>query len=80
MNDFYFIYVLIHRDVQESDNLETLLTVDGLKYLKMLSIRNLDYRADDKGELELMNNFMQKAKDVSMFQLGRFLKKIFEYQ
>ena len=59
--------------------METLLTVDGLKFLKMLCIRGLDYRAEDKGELEIMNNFMQKAKDVSRLPLGFFFKSL-EYQ
>ena len=56
------------------DSLDTLLTVDGLKFLKELSLRNLDYRAEDSKEVAMLNSFLQKAKDVRFWFLNVILK------
>ena len=53
--------------------MDTLLTVDGLKFLKELSLRNLDYRAEDSKEVAMLNSFMQKAKDVRTGDLNVIL-------
>ena len=46
--------------------LESLLTSDGLKMLKMMCFLNLDSTATDKDDMEMLNKFMTKAKDVSL--------------
>ena len=46
------------------DELNSLLSVDGIKTLKLMCFRNLDTYAKDDTELELLGKFMEAAKDV----------------
>ena len=50
--------------MQEADNLNSLLTAEGLKQLKMMCFRNLDVKAKDIDEMELISRFMERAKQV----------------
>ena len=51
--------------MQDTDTLDVLLVVDGLKMLKSMCYKNLDMRAKDADEVELLNKFMNKANEVS---------------
>ena len=55
-----------------------MLTSDGVKFIKQLCLQNLDYKADDKREQEIMTMFMQKAKDEGWLckQTGKAEKDI----
>ena len=46
------------------DDLNSLLSVDGIKTLKLMCFRNLDTYAKDDTELELIGKFMEAAKEV----------------
>jgi len=46
-----------------ADDLDTLLTSDGIAQLKVMCFRNLDLKAKDDTEVGMLNNFMQTAKD-----------------
>ena len=50
--------------------LESLLASDGLKMLKMMCFRNLDSTATDKDDMDMLNKFMSKAKDVSLLRVN----------
>ena len=54
--------------LQDSDQLESLLTADGLKMIKMMCFRNLDFYANDKNEVDMLTRFMNKAKDESTYE------------
>ena len=54
----YFVF-------QTVDEVHHLLTVEGLKRLKMICFRNLDFKAKTKDEVEILNKFMNIAKEVS---------------
>jgi len=54
---------LASKNNKDVDQLEALLSADGLKMIKMMCFRNLDSYANDKNEVELLNKFMNKAKD-----------------
>ena len=60
----FFLFFYTTNIAQELDSLDNLLSVEGLKVLKQLSMRNLDCKAEDRREQEIMTNFMVKAKDV----------------
>ena len=45
-----------------------MLTADGLKMIKMMCFRNLDFYANDKNEVDMLTRFMNKAKDVSTYE------------
>ena len=55
---------------QSVELLESLLTSDGLKMLKMMCFRNLDSTATDKDDMDMLNKFMSKAKDVSLLRVN----------
>lgn len=44
--------------------MNSLLTSDGLKQLKAMCFRNLDVKAKDINEVELLSRFMSKSKEV----------------
>lgn len=44
--------------------MNSLLTSEGLKQLKMMCFRNLDVKAKDIDEMELISRFMERAKQV----------------
>ena len=55
---------LVAKNNKEVDDLDSLLTVEGLKRLKMLCYGNLDLKAKSDEEVDLLKSFMGKAKDV----------------
>ena len=46
------------------EDVECLLTSDGIKFLKSMLFRNLDMKAKDAEEVTLLNRFMTRAKEV----------------
>jgi len=54
------------------------LTADGLKMIKMMCFRNLDFYANDKNEVDMLTRFMNKAKDEAWLlkQSGKAEKDI----
>ena len=54
----------INIHIKGVDELNSLLSVDGIKTLKLTYFRNLDTYAKDDTELELLGKFMEAAKDV----------------
>ena len=48
------------------DDIETLLTPDGLQALKLMCVKNLHMKAKDTDEVGKLNRFMERAKEVSV--------------
>ena len=53
--------------MQGVEDLDTLLTAEGLKRLKLMCFKNLDFKAKSQDELDLLERFMKMAKDVSNY-------------
>ena len=51
--------------IQGLQNLNKLLTPDGVKQLKKMCLLNLDLKAKDETEMDLLGKFMVEAKDES---------------
>ena len=49
---------------QSSDDLNELLTADGVRQLHKMCYRNLDMTAQDKEEAGMLDKFMVAAKEV----------------
>ena len=64
---------LVAKNNKEVDDLDSLLTVEGLKKLKMLCYGNLDLKAKSDEEVELLKSFMGKANDVNRFYCFHYL-------
>jgi len=59
---------LVSKSQKGTDSLEVLLMADGLKMLKSICFKNLDMGAKDPEEIELLNRFMEKAKEEGWLQ------------
>ena len=64
---------LVAKNNKEVDDLDSLLTVEGLKKLKMLCYGNLDLKAKSDEEVELLKSFMGKANDVNRLYCFHYL-------
>ena len=72
------VKVLVGKADKVVDSLESLLTVDGLRYFKKMCMHNLDFKAEDKGENDLLSVFFIRAKDEGWLckQTGKAEKDI----
>ena len=52
---------------QGTEELSVLLTGEGITQLKLLCFRNLDFKAKDAEETELMDRFFTSAKEVFLY-------------
>jgi hypothetical protein len=59
--NYYFNEFVKICKMQDADNLDVLLTVDGVKKLKSMCYKNLDMKAKDTEEIDMLNRFMIKS-------------------
>ena len=72
------VRVLVGKADKDVNSLESLLTVDGPRYLKKMCMHYLDFKAEDRGEHDLLSVFFIRAKDEGWLckQTGKAEKDI----
>ena len=46
------------------EDVNNLLSAEGIRAMKLMCLKNLDLKAKEETEMELLNKFMELAKDV----------------
>ena len=60
------VCIIISPHPQSADDLDELLSVEGIKVLKMMCYKNLDNLAKDKNETGILSRFMKRASEVGL--------------